>query len=192
MALHPPPRPFRIWEAPHRIRPPNLLFRSESTLARDVAKLYQQRKQAYDKLKALRRRKRNPSFRHEFPEVERSSAGTRRARAIIQRHAMMNRWNGRRTMFLSNYKFRRDAAFSGQENAGIPVASIKHPIIDGLFRTKTSGMSLSRCVRESRYTQRRFGVGKKFGMDFDLSGVSSLRCCAYRSLLYLLRLRKGI
>ena len=91
--------------------------------------------------------------------------------------AVAKRWNGRRSLFLGNYKNRRDGAFVSQENTGFDVENLRDPIVDRIFQSKPAEgvgkVARWPCIREVRYTRREFGVGEKFTIDFDLSGVSS-------------------
>lgn len=99
---------------------------------------------------------------------------------IRNKLAIAKRWTGRRGLFLGNYKNRRDGAFASQENPGVDLENLHDPIIDRIFNPTVSlggqGTSVGwPCVREARHTRRDFGVGQKFGMDFDLSGVPYTR-----------------
>jgi len=102
---------------------------------------------------------------------------------INNRLAIAKRWTGRRGLFLGNYKNRRDGAFASQDNTGIDLQNLTDPIIDRIFSSTITWWGQGKssdgwpCIREARHTRREFGVGQKFGMDFDLSGVSPRRRC---------------
>jgi hypothetical protein len=127
--------------------------------------------QVYRKLAKRRKRETQGIWDH-FPEFEDHSPELiENKEARMRGRAAMKRWNGRRSMFLGNYKNRRDAAFSRQENTGYRIEDIKHPVLDRLFGAKRDTVSVFPCVKRSEHTRRRFGIGEKFGLDFDLSGV---------------------
>jgi len=84
--------------------------------------------------------------------------------------AELLRWNGRRFMFLGNYKKRRDAAFAKDENRGMFIGKLTFDPIDNLFG-KEKGVCENPCAYPSEHTRRHFGVGINFGMDADIQDV---------------------
>lgn len=84
--------------------------------------------------------------------------------------AELKRWNGRRSLFLSNYKERRDAAYAKGENRGLFTQSISLPFLDDLF-TENKKLSRYACAPNSIHNQRRFGKGVQFTMDTDFNNV---------------------
>jgi len=94
-----------------------------------------------------------------------------------RRKAEFLRWDGRRSLYLGNYKHRRDAGFAKGEQPNSALERMHHPIIDRIFSEQPC-LDYP-CAQKSDYTRREFGVGEKFGMDFDLSGVfiNSLGVC---------------
>lgn len=85
--------------------------------------------------------------------------------------AELQRWNGRRYLFLGNYKQRRDAAYAKDENRGVFMKSITLSPIDELFDKTTRKLEGYPCASASQHTRRRFGIGPTFGMDADYKDV---------------------
>ena len=89
---------------------------------------------------------------------------------------MAKRWNGRRGLFLGNYKKRRDGAFASQDYTEIKIDKLRDPVLDRVFERKIERRRGWGCVSR-RGSMREFGKGDKFGIDFDLSGVCPLWQC---------------
>jgi hypothetical protein len=91
--------------------------------------------------------------------------------------AVAKRWTGRRPIFLGNYKNRRDGAFASQEHTAVEIEKLSDLVLDRIFQSPISQQGKTAqwpCTRDVEHTRREFGVGEKFGIDFDLSGVGVL------------------
>lgn len=85
--------------------------------------------------------------------------------------AQLLRWSGRRSLYLGNYKQRRDAGFSRADVENLLDDLPFHPVTEKLFENQEAKGLDYPCVPTSRHTRRQFGVGEKFGMDFDSNEV---------------------
>lgn len=161
-------------------RPPNLLSHSSQT----VIQLNPHRTLVWWKLKLRTIRKIRASKKRlsdgYWKNVPPFLHKTQHALNDVERgmlKAELLRWNGRRFMFLGNYKNRRDAAFAKDENRGIFIGKLSFEPIDKLFQ-KDRMVWGNPCAYPSEHTRRQFGVGVNFGMDADVQDVRSfsLRC----------------
>ena len=163
-----------LWGGHNLTRPPNLPSSTLSPVIRPTRRNLSWAKEkalVYRKL-ARRRKYVTKGIWDHFPRFEDTSPTVVQEKEIYMRaRAAMKRWDGRRSMFLGNYKHRRDAAIAHQDNRGIPIENVKYPVIDGLFGERVDRAIDFPCVKTAEYTRRQFGIGEKFGMDFDLSGV---------------------
>ena len=107
------------------------------------------------------------------PFEERPLAKIRLKAEIQQNLAVAKRWNGRRGLFLGNYKKRRDGAFARQDYTEIKIDKLRDPVLDRVFERKIERRRAWGIVSR-RGSMREFGKGVKFGIDFDLSGVCYL------------------
>jgi hypothetical protein len=168
------PSAHPIW-ATHVSRPANSTRRSCHNLqflsSRPLS-LYKRKEAEHFKRRALLRLKRNPIFPYEPPFQRTTEPGHNTRERRDRRSAELARWNGRRSLFLGTKKNRRDAAFAQQDHNTVNAEDLRNSIIDGLFKRELEGFVKYPCVQKSEYTRRQFGIGEKFGIDHDLSGVN--------------------
>jgi hypothetical protein len=86
--------------------------------------------------------------------------------------AEIKRWTGRRSMFLGDYRGRRDAAFSRQDDRGVDATTLYQPSIYRLFRYENKkSYFLHPCAEDLEYTRRRFP--SEHPIDLDVPNVST-------------------
>ena len=85
--------------------------------------------------------------------------------------AASKRWNGRRSLYLGNWKERRDGAFAKYENRGVPFGKTKHPVIDGVFGRETREVDLYPCVQLENSQTREIDKESNDQIAADLNAV---------------------
>ena len=159
-------------------RPPNLSFQRypqfivQLTPHRTLV-WWKKKLQTIRKIRAGRRRLTDQFWKNIPPFLVKTQQHTTELNEVQRPmlKAELQRWNGRRYLFLGNHKQRRDAAYAKDENRGVFMKSITLSPIDELFEKSTRKLEGYPCAYPSQHTRRRFGIGPKFGMDADFKDV---------------------
>jgi len=85
--------------------------------------------------------------------------------------AAWKRWNGRRSLYLGNWKNRRDAAFMKHEDRGVPFERTGHPVIDGVLGREKREVDSYPCVKLEKRRKKKVKKVPTYRVASDFAAV---------------------
>jgi hypothetical protein len=170
----PHPSLRRIW-GPHTFSSSRIIPRHPQTVIRLIRPRYlvwwKRNLNTYHKNRSRRQNPPNDLWKDvpSFQPTETRNLVKEDSKKRMKAHLL--RWSGQRSLYLGNYKQRRDAGFSRADVENLLDDLPIHPVTEKLFENREAKGLDYPCAPMSRHARRQFGVGEKFGMDSDSNEV---------------------